>query len=955
MSETSIQTGNSAPVRGDTPTLQLNHLPFYLEQPGVTPSDSKPTMSASRSSRPSIPGYDIQSELGRGGMGVVYQARHLGLNRDVALKVILSGAYSSEIDRVRFRQEGEAVAKLRHPNIVGVYDIGDTGAHSYIAFELVAGGTLRHWQKNKPIEPRLAAGIMARVAHAVAHAHERGILHRDLKPSNILLQKHDLSSSSTIDQLNSAKLPAITVLPLVADFGLAKKIEGGLSLTESGMLCGTPNYMAPEQVSDAKGAVSPATDIYALGAILYELVSGSVPFADHLPIEILTKLTTIGLTPIRSVCPLLPRDLSTIIDKCLERDPKKRYASANDLAEDLERYLLGRSIRARAIGPVERTSRWVRRNPMPTTIISLLAFGFLLSVGGLGILGHFLATAQTAREEAEQARDETRLALTQAEIDRERARIALTQAEKDRAIAQAAENRAMLSAVETEEKKKNAEAHGAVSREALSKVLHLISNHERVRRDDLIPLRKDIYDQILPLYDKFLKLAGNDQDIQLEKAKILSKLMDLKAEIGDVAGAVREGQKSMDLYCNILKSSPHRREVQIEYAGALTNYGSNLAKINKFDDAIQAQRDAIQVYDAILIETPNDAHLLAEKLRCHVNLTFCLSHSGNRKEWIRETQTSLEAAEIAFDRFPNLPQMALVTAHLRYNMASLSNNLGERADANCRYTQAAELFRLAARTLPDPSHRTRAWSEYANTAYYIAHYSIHVGNIPAADEHFAEAERVLKEITTASPHVLSYWNARARVICDRGTLWLNQEKPEIAMKYYNEAIFAADRSIQCDSPNPQHLKIASICSFNRGKVLNFFGNWAESAKAFIRAAELEPHSIENRVNYRSEAASMYLNLGQWKDGLNQIEEIKKHAGKGMTVSYEVARFYMLYAQMAADAKNEKPMSAQQAEKKAMAALRDAKQEGYFKHKLLREQYEKDRLFDAIRDFVIIDE
>ncbi len=952
MSNTSIQTGVTPQVRGDTPTLQLIHSPFYLEQPGVTPSDSKPTMTASRSSRPSIPGYDIQSELGRGGMGVVYQARHLGLNRDVALKVILSGAYSSEIDRVRFRQEGEAVAKLRHPNIVGVYDIGDTGAHSYIAFELVAGGTLRHWQKNKPIEPRLAAGIMARVARAVAHAHDRGILHRDLKPSNILLQKHDLSSSSTIDQMNSAKLPAMPVLPLVADFGLAKKLEGGLSLTESGMLCGTPNYMAPEQVSDAKGDVSPATDIYALGAILYELVSGTVPFANHMPIEILTKLTTIGLTPIRSICPLLPRDLSTIIDKCLERDPKKRYTTANDFAEDLERFLLGKSIRARAIGPIEKTTRWVRRNPMPTAIISLLAFGFLFSMGGLGVLAHFLASAQTAREEAEQARDDTRLALTQSEIDRERARLALKQAEIDRAMAKAAENRAMLAASETEEKKKYAEAHGAVSREALGKVLNIVSNHERVRRDDLIPLRKDIYSQILPLYDKFLKLAENDQDIQLVKAKLLYDLMDLKSEIGDLAGAVADGKESMELYRLILKNSP-QREVQVVYAGGLTNYGSNLARLNKFTDAIEAQRDAIQVYDALLNETPNNAQFLAEKLRCHVNLTFCLSRSGNIKEWVRETQAGLNAAEAAFDRFPDFPQMALVTAHLRFNMASLNKHFGEIDDANCRFTQAAELFRIAAETLPDPSHRMRAWSEYSNAIYYIADRYSQSGNIQSADEHYAEAERVLKDITKASPHILSYWNALARVSCDRGSLWLNAQNDQLAFNYYNDAKIAAVRSIQCNTPDPQFLRIASLCFYNRGNVLQLSSHWLESAKEFVHAAELEPFSNENRVLYRSKAIISHLQVGLWTEALFQIEEINKLSGKGILVSYQVARLYMQYANMAALAKNDKPISVQQAEKNAIAALRTAQKEGYFSNKPFREQYENDKLFDPIRDFVLI--
>ncbi len=304
-----------------------------------------------------FPGYEIIQEVGRGGMGVVYQARHYKLNRLVALKVILAGPHASSEDRARFHIEAEAGARLRHPNILQVYDVGDHSGFAYMAQEFVPGGTLRQWQDGKPQESRLAARIGLELARAIQHAHEMGIIHRDIKPANILLSNTPDSPVPT-QRLIAPKSgsgvgagvrdEALAFTLKVGDFGLAKALEGGANLTLTGVACGTPNYMAPEQIRSGE-PVGPATDVYGIGAVLYELLTGRPPFVGTDAAEVMTNILRTEPSGVRRFAPSTPRDLTVIVAKCLEKDPTRRYPSACELAEDLDRYLAGRPILARHV------------------------------------------------------------------------------------------------------------------------------------------------------------------------------------------------------------------------------------------------------------------------------------------------------------------------------------------------------------------------------------------------------------------------------------------------------------------------------------------------------------------------------------------------------------------------------------------------------------------------------
>ena len=267
---------------------------------------------------PQIPGYDLEGLLGCGGMGIVYKARHLRLNRPVALKMLLAGAYALSHERARLQREAEAVASLRHPNIVLVYDVAEHDGCPYFTMELLEGGSLAQALSGTPHAAHQAAPILITLADAVQVAHQAGIVHRDLKPANILL-----TAEGT---------------PKVADFGLARHFDGKPALTLSGARVGTPSYMAPEQVTGKAGAIGPATDIYALGAMLYEMLTGRPPFRGETAAE--TERQVVHDEPVSPsrLNTKVPRDLATICLKCLHKEPERRYTSAAELAEDLRRY-----------------------------------------------------------------------------------------------------------------------------------------------------------------------------------------------------------------------------------------------------------------------------------------------------------------------------------------------------------------------------------------------------------------------------------------------------------------------------------------------------------------------------------------------------------------------------------------------------------------------------------------
>jgi eukaryotic-like serine/threonine-protein kinase len=371
----------TAPIAG--PAASLVH-----EEAAVAPRDDATVdLGSSGPARPdaSEPArvrcfgdYEIDRELARGGMGVVFLARQISLNRPVALKMILAGQLADDTDVKRFYTEAEAAANLDHPGIVPIYEVGRHEGQHYFSMGFVAGRSLSQCLAEGPLPPREAAALMIKVAEAIDYAHSRGVIHRDLKPGNILLDRSGH--------------------PRVTDFGLAKKLQGDSGLTGSGQIMGTPSYMPPEQAGRNRGEVGPAADVYALGATLYALVTGRPPFQAATAMD--TVIQVIGAEPVppRRLNPSIPRDLETIILKCLEKEPGKRYVSAAALAGDLGRFLAGEPILARPVGPLERSWRWCKRSPW-LAAAGASAAALLMAVVALS-LSYADQQARNARDQA---------------------------------------------------------------------------------------------------------------------------------------------------------------------------------------------------------------------------------------------------------------------------------------------------------------------------------------------------------------------------------------------------------------------------------------------------------------------------------------------------------------------------------------------------------------------------
>ena len=320
---------------------------------------------------PAVPGYDILHELGRGGMGVVYKARQVSLNRTVALKMILAGSHAGPTERERFRREAEAVATLQNPHIVQIFEIGEANGHLYLALEFVDGGSLAQHLRGSPWAARDAAELVELLARAVHYAHSQGVVHRDLKPANILLggksgirnpmaEKKD--GPSPVSDLG---FRASNFHPKVTDFGLAKRLGDTANPdgTKTGAVMGTPSYIAPEQASGKTRDVGPSADVYSLGAILYELLTARPPFMGETPLDTVLQVLHDDPVPPKRLQPTVPRDLETICLKCLNKSAAKRYANADALADDLRRFVTGEPIKARPLSAWGRGVKWARRHP----------------------------------------------------------------------------------------------------------------------------------------------------------------------------------------------------------------------------------------------------------------------------------------------------------------------------------------------------------------------------------------------------------------------------------------------------------------------------------------------------------------------------------------------------------------------------------------------------------------
>ncbi len=657
---------------------------------GITPAEIGPAALATLRAA----GYEVIGELGRGGMGVVYLARKVALNRPCALKMILAGSHGGKSAAARFRVEAEAVARIRHPGIVQIYHVGEADGMPFLELEYLPGGSLEKLLDGTPRPAAESARLVEALARAIAEAHRRGIVHRDLKPANILM---DAGGQ-----------------PKVADFGLAKIVDSEDGLTKTNLVIGSPSYMAPEQAEGNARSVGTTVDVYAMGAILYELLTGRPPFRAATALETLEQVKSIDPVPPSRLQPGLPRDLETICLKCLNKAPSRRYATSEALAEDLRRHLAGEPIEARRALFWERGWKWARRHPAAAAALAIIGLAGALLLGGSVYYNARLRHANVRLEEA----------LGQAELARGQAQASARAAVSQRNLALKA-FRGLIFGVQ--DKLKDAPATQA--------------------------LRKTLLNTAV---DGLTELARNTEEAppDLDRAVAHQRLAEVYSRVGQDAEGVRQLERSLELARGLAARSPEDPDVleclavDYHHLALLTLQKGDPGKAEEFCRSGVAACDSVAALDP--------ARPLAREYR--IKNLFKLGHTflwrGILPEALAGFGTALDLA-----RRWKAEEPANATA--RKLIQDIEVKLGDGywlighdwAESRVHYLEAIAIARGLIADAPD---RVQNRAALVLPLINCGEYSLHAGHPEEAEPLVREGLQIAEQLAKDDPDTVAY-------------------------------------------------------------------------------------------------------------------------------------------------------------------------------------------------------
>jgi serine/threonine protein kinase/tetratricopeptide (TPR) repeat protein len=825
-----------------------------------------------------VGGYEILEEVARGGMGVVYRARSIALGRVVALKMLRAGALSADIDRQRFRTEAEAVAQLDFPNIVPVFEVGEDDL-PYFSMKWMPGGSLAErledfrWPspqaaggpsgsarnaRNTPVDGqrRRVLYLMTNVARAVHHAHTRGILHRDLKPANILLDNDDT--------------------PYVSDFGLLKRFGPAdsrhrpgdtptMSLqTVSGMIIGTPSYMAPEQASGKSGAVSVASDVYSLGAILYELLTGRPPFRGETTWDTLRQLQEKEPPQVRTLNAWVDRDLETVCHKCLHKDPLQRYASAAELTAELDRYGRGEPIMARPVSRGERCWRWCRRNPT-LSAVSMLAVLALVTVAVGGVLfglreashaadmeeivrqkGDALDAAEKERVTKERALEEKEGALVIARENSEAKEKALALAKQDRD----AKEKAYLVA---QQERQKADEYFKDANQAVYNFTHNISK-VLANRPDLLPFRKELLQSALEYYKKFLKQRADDPSVIWELAEAYSQVGLIYNHLGSPKDALPALQKSAELIEKMHQAKPADVDMKWQLANSHLNVGAQQQELGKNKDALATYNKLLPLIRGFMKQHPQDDRFRRSLVSVTNNLAALHNQEGNLEKALELFQ------EVVLERKKMLaadPKSAVSRSALAVstnNLGVVQMMLGKTKLAQKSFEEAIELRKELVRSDPKNS----LW-KFALAGSYrdLGKTHLLLNQTGEGIKSMEKAMELREQLAKLHTTIAFYQRDLAGSYQDFGSIHKSKKEYATAIKFYEKAVAIWDKLLAVDAGQPGYQSERARCDYFLAQIYELQNEPKRAAELYAQAFAVQEKLVQahpQQIVYLSDLA-----------------------------------------------------------------------------------------------------
>jgi tetratricopeptide (TPR) repeat protein len=729
--------------------------------------------------------YELLEEIARGGMGVVYRARQISLNRTVAVKMILAGRLASAAEVQRFRAEAAAAANLQHPSIVAIHEVGEHEGQHYFSMDFVEGQNLAQLVREGPLPASRAAAYVRTIAEAIQFAHEHGILHRDLKPSNVLIDTGDV--------------------PRITDFGLAKRVKGDSDLTHSGQVIGTPSFISPEQAAGKRQEVGPSSDVYSLGAILYHLLTGRPPFvAGTLETTLAQVLNADPATP-RLLNPSIPRDLETICLKCLEKAPARRYETAKELAGVLGRFLRGEPILARPVRAVEKTWRWCRRNPLVSSLVACVLILHIV-IAWLSLYVTYRVNKASGAEkaalvmsvqkqrEAEQAtaneqqqRRHVEDLLKEVEVQRNRAQTSLVEVARQKEIAEA--ERAKAVEAELEARKQEAAATNALATASKAQ-----SKAEASARE------------------------ARDEQAKVEEVMgfLLGELSDKLRPIGrmDLLRAVTE--RVLAHY----ESIPIAGETDERRFAAFKNRGQVLAIQGDSARAAEAFQTSLEIAQRLASHDPGNVIWQRELLLCHQRIGEISLARGDSAKALEEYEKSLAMAQRLAAQQPSaLPWQQLRLAN-HVKIGDVHWAQGDKRQALANYKAALE---IAQRFAPMDTNNL-AWQRDLSATYSKARpLLLQEWGVEKVLDHCRAGLALTQRLATNDPGNTELQSSLALCHDDLGDVLLARKEMKPALGQYQQAMRIRLALATADPRNTEWQRDLLRSYFKIGGVLSSTG------------------------------------------------------------------------------------------------------------------------------------